>query len=68
MIIDLTKDEKAVLKMIAGEPVPHIAPGAGLWTHVNYLKNIGLLQRQCTPGGITYAISREGERYLRRNP
>lgn len=68
MFIDLTKDEKNVLKMIAGEPMPHIVPGAGLWEHVSYLKNVGLVQRQCTEGGITYVLSREGRTYLRRHP
>lgn len=71
MFIDLTKDEKAVLKMIAGEPMPHIRPGAGLWQHVSFLKNVGLIQAASAAryaNTVSYELSREGKTYLRRNP
>lgn len=71
MFIDLTKDEKAILKMIAGESMPHIRPGAGVWTHLEYLRNVRLIQR-ASPSRyattVSYELSREGKTYLRRNP
>lgn len=71
MFIDLTKDEKDVLKMIAGQPMPHIVPGARLNQHVSYLKNCGLIQAASSArysSAVAFELSREGKTYLKRHP
>lgn len=67
MFIDLTREERDVLKTIESQSSP--APTD--WKAIDYLHTVGLIQRASHSRYSTppvYELSREGRTYLRRHP
>lgn len=68
MTPDLTKSEIAILRMLAGETDETLHAGAGVWTSIEYLRRLRLVQikGKCRTT-VSYELSREGRRYLERS-